>query len=233
MIKKSNNGKAETLSGKPFLKSFRVNVTKTLTNENLIGIGSGAVGHYLTLRCFCCMNGSIPKNIEPVSALLGMNPANIESIYKSLISLFIDKNDGRLYDPELEKIRKRKKASKHIRSNAASIAANARWQKFRDRSFKESLKDKKHGKEINEVWEYFIEKMEKQTNYLFTIKRRRLIRKALERGWTVSDLIKAINYFYENEEFKRKCMTDLKHVLRVHDGVDMIGNFLNRKPGKK
>jgi uncharacterized protein YdaU (DUF1376 family) len=109
--------------------AFQLYAADFLADENVVCMSLNERGAYITLMCFCWREGSIPSDLESLSALCGVDIDTMSGIWKRVQKCFNPhkKNEQRLIHFRLEKERKKQKEHSKKRSEAGLKGAKTRW----------------------------------------------------------------------------------------------------------
>ena len=101
-----------------------------LTNEYVRLMSHTERGIYITLLCFCWLEGSLPAEVGQLAALSGVPATRFTKLWSGPLSAcFYVREDGRLGQPRLEKERNKQQEYRRRQSDKGRASAEARFNR--------------------------------------------------------------------------------------------------------
>lgn len=108
--------------------AFQFYPTDLLADENFVLMSLEARGAYITLICYCWLEGSIPADTNRMAKLCGIDGSAMAQLWVELSTCF-SSVDGRCINTWLERQRLRQIEYKKDRQEAGKKGAESRWDK--------------------------------------------------------------------------------------------------------
>jgi len=117
----------------PDLPWFKFYVRDFLTDQDVILMSPAERGTYVTLMCYCWLEGSLPAAPAKLARLCNVSSAEFDDLWGTLERHFVVKRD-RLTHPRLDGLRKEALTQRQRQSEGGRRGAERRWHKQRDGS---------------------------------------------------------------------------------------------------
>jgi uncharacterized protein YdaU (DUF1376 family) len=106
-----------------------------LSDENVVMMSLAGQGAYVRLMCYCWREGSIPKDIDRLARLCGIDSSAMGQLWAELKLCFAEHpaDPERLVHPRLEKEREKQAEFHRERTESGKRGAKLRWEREKRR----------------------------------------------------------------------------------------------------